>query len=304
MSRFAAAQTYPTRPVRIIVGFPAGGVNDVFARLIGQWLTERLGQSFVIENRPGASGTLAMDFVVRAPPDGYTLLLTASNDASIASMYPDIRFNYLSDITQIASIALTSNVMLVNPVFPAKTVAEFLNYVKANPGKVNYASAGIGTVQHLCGELFKMMTGIEMLHVPYRGGAPAIADLLGGQVQVMFEFLPSSIEYVRAGRLRALGVTTATRVEFLPDLPTLADFVPGFETASWVGVGAPRNTPMERIDKLNHEITAALADPKTKARIADLGSMPFQRSSADLAKLIAADTEKWVKVIRAANIKL
>jgi tripartite-type tricarboxylate transporter receptor subunit TctC len=301
--RIARAQTYPSRPVRIIVGFPAGGVSDITARLFGQWLSERLGQSFVIENRPGASGTIAMDSVVRAPPDGYTLLLTASADAYLASLYPDLRFDYFRDISQVAGIALTPNVMEVNPVFPAKTVAEFINYAKANPGKINYASGGVGTGPHLCGELFKMMTGIDMLHVPYRGTAPAISDLLGGRVQVMFDFLPSSIEYVRAGRLRALAVTTAARNEFLPDVPTVADFVPGFEASLWLGVGAPRNTPAAVIDKLNKEINSALADAKMKTRLADLAATVLPGSRADFGKLIAEETEKWGKVIRAANIK-
>jgi tripartite-type tricarboxylate transporter receptor subunit TctC len=299
----AAAQTYPTRPVRIIVGFPAGGVNDIFARLIGQWLSERLGQSFVIENRPGASGTIAVDAVVRAAPDGYTLLLTSGNDALSESLYPDVRFNYIRDIAPVASIALTSNVMEVNPAFPAKTVPEFIDYAKADPGKINYASGGIGTFQHLCAELFKMMTGIDMLHVPYRGGAPAIADLLGGQVQVMFDFLPSSIEHIRAGKLRALAVTTPTRMELLPDVPTVASFLPGYESSSWWGVGAPKNTRADIIDRLNREINAALADPRMRARIAEFGAMAFPGSTGEFAKLIAADTEKWVKVIRAANIK-
>jgi tripartite-type tricarboxylate transporter receptor subunit TctC len=300
----ATAQTYPTRPVRIIVGFPAGGVSDIFARLIGQWLSERLSQSFVVENRPGASGTIAMDGVVRARPDGYTLYLTSSGDATLTSLYPELRFSYIRDITQVASIAVTSNVMEVNPAFPAKTVPEFIDYAKANPGKINYASGGTGTLQHLCGELFKMMTGIDMVHVAYRGAAPAIADLLGGQVQVMFDFLPSSIEYVRAGRLRAVALTAATRLESLQDVPTVADFVPGFEAAIWFGLGAPRNTPTEIIDQLNREINAALSDPRMRGRIADLGSVAFPSSPAELATSIAANTEKWAKVIRTANIKL
>jgi tripartite-type tricarboxylate transporter receptor subunit TctC len=304
ISRVAGAQTYPSRPVRIIVGFPAGGVSDIFARLIGQWLSKRLGQSFVIENRPGAGGTIAVDAVVHAAPDGYTLLLTAGNDPLSESLYPDVRFNYIRDISPVASIALTPNVMEVNPLFAAKTVPEFINYAKANPGKINFASAGVGTGQHLCGELFKMMTGIDMVHVPYRGGAPAIADLLGGQVQVMFDFLPSSIEHIRAGKLRALAVTTPRRMELLPDVPTVASFLPGYEANSWWGVGAPKNTPTDIIEKLNREINASLVDPTMKARIADLGAVAFPGSSADFTKLIAADTDKWVKVIRVANIKL
>jgi tripartite-type tricarboxylate transporter receptor subunit TctC len=305
VSRIARAQTYPTRRVRLIVGFPAGGVNDIFARLIGQWLSERLGQSFVIENRPGASGTIAVDLVVRAAPDGYTLLLTSGNDPLSESLYSDVRFNYVRDISPVASIALTPNVMEVNPVFPAKTVPEFIDYAKANPGKINFASGGIGTGQHLCGELFKMMTGIDMLHVPYRGGAPAIADLLGGQVQVMFDFLTSSIEYIRAGRLRALAVLSTARLAVLPEIATMSEFIPGYEAGSWwEGVGAPRNTPAVIIDMLNREINAALADPRMKARIADLGAVALPGSTAEFAKLIVADAEKWLKVIRTANIKL
>jgi tripartite-type tricarboxylate transporter receptor subunit TctC len=291
-SRVARAQAYPMRPVRIVAGYPAGGVTDIYARLIGQWLSERLGQPFIVENRPGASGTIAVDSVVRAPPDGYTLLLTAANDAYNDSLYPDLRFNYVRDISPVASIALTPSVMEVNPSLPAKTVLEFINYAKTNPGKINFASAGIGTPQHVCGELFKMMTGVDMTHVPYRGGAPAVADLLGGQVQVMFDLMPSSIEHIRAGKLRALAVTTPTRTEFLPDVPTVADFLPGFEAISWFGIGAPRNTPVEIIDKLNREINAALADPRVRARIADLGSVVFPRSSAEFARLIAVDRDR------------
>jgi tripartite-type tricarboxylate transporter receptor subunit TctC len=303
-SRVARAQAYPMRPVRIVAGYPAGGVTDIYARLIGQWLSERLGQPFIVENRPGASGTIAVDSVVRAPPDGYTLLLTAANDAYNDSLYPDLRFNYVRDISPVASIALTPSVMEVNPSLPAKTVLEFINYAKTNPGKINFASAGIGTPQHVCGELFKMMTGVDMTHVPYRGGAPAVADLLGGQVQVMFDLMPSSIEHIRAGKLRALAVTTPTRTEFLPDVPTVADFLPGFEAISWFGIGAPRNTPVEIIDKLNKEIDAALGDPKIMTRLADLVAAPFVISPGDFAKFIADETEKWAKVIRSANVKI
>jgi tripartite-type tricarboxylate transporter receptor subunit TctC len=303
VSRIAGAQSYPTRPVRIIVPFIAGASSDIIARLIGQWLSERLGQQFIVENRPGAGGNIGTEAVVHAPPDGYTLLLTASADAYLASLYPDLRFDYFRDISQVAGIALTPNVMEVNPVFPATTVPEFINYAKANPGKINYASGGVGTGPHLCGELFKMMTDIDMLHVPYRGTAPAISDLLGGRAQVMFDFLPSSIGYVRAGRLRALAVTTAARNEFLPDVPTVADFVPGFEASLWLGIGAPRNTPAAVIDKLNKEINSALADARMKTRLADLAATVLPGSSADFGKLIAEETEKWGKVIRAANIK-
>jgi tripartite-type tricarboxylate transporter receptor subunit TctC len=305
VSRIASAQTYPTRPVRIVVGYPAGGVSDILARLIGQSLSERLGQSFVVENRPGASGTIAVDAVVRSPPDGYTLLLTAANNAYNESLYPDLRFKYIRDIAPVASISLTPLVMEVNPLVPVKTVPEFIAYAKANPGKINMGSGGIGTPEHVVGELFKMMTGIEMLHVPYHGAAPAIADLLGGQVQVIFSVLPASIEHIRAGKLRALAVTATTRLESLPDIPTMADFLADFDAPMfWYGVGAPKNTPAEIIDKLSREINVALADPRMKARTADLGAVVLSGSSAEFAKLIAADTEKWVKVIRAANIKL
>jgi tripartite-type tricarboxylate transporter receptor subunit TctC len=303
ISRLASAQTYPTRPVRIIVGYLAGGVSDIFARLIGQWLSERLGQSFVVENRPGASGTIAVDAVVRAAPDGYSLLLTAANDAYNESLYPDLRFNYIRDIAPVASIAFTPLVMEVNPSIPIKTVPEFIAYAKVNPRKLNMASGGIGTPEHVAGELFKLTTGVDMLHVPYRGAAPAIADLLGGQVQVIFGTLPASIEHIRAGNLRALAITAATRLEALPQIAALSEFVPGYEASTWYGIGAPKNTPVAVISKLNNEINAALADSRLKARIADLGAIAFPTSSAEFAKLIAAETERWGKVIRAANIK-
>jgi tripartite-type tricarboxylate transporter receptor subunit TctC len=302
--RIATAQTYPTRPVRIIVGYPAGGVSDIFARLVGQWLSERMGQSFVIENRPGAGGTIAVDLVTRSTPDGYTLLLSAVNDAYSEYLYPDLRFNYTRDIAPVASIALVPLVMEVNPSFPAKTVLEFINYAKANPGKVNFASAGVGTGQHLCGVLFGMITGVDMFHVAYRGDILAVADLLAGHVEVYFGNLPASIEYVRAGSLRGLAVTSAGRLPTLPDIPALAEFLPGFEYSGWFGIGAPRNTPAVIIEKLNREINAGLADPRMKSRIADLGPVVFPTSTTEFAKLIAADTEKWVKVIREANIKL
>jgi tripartite-type tricarboxylate transporter receptor subunit TctC len=304
VSRVAKAQTYPTRPVRIIVGFPAGGVSDIFARLIGQWLSDRLGQSFIIENRPGAGGTIAVDSVVRASPDGYTLLLTASIDAYSEKLYPAVKFNYIRDISPIACIALAPLVMEVNPTFPARTLPEFINYAKANPGKINFASAGVGTAQHLCGELFNMTTGIQMAHVPYRGDAPAITDLLAGQVEVYFGFLPSSVEYVRAGRLRGLAVTSATRLAFLADIPVVGEFLPGFEAVSWSGIAGPKNMPVGIIEKLNGVINAALADSAMKSRIADLGAVTFPNSIDQFSKLIVADTEKWTKVIRAANIKV
>jgi tripartite-type tricarboxylate transporter receptor subunit TctC len=298
----ASALDYPTRPVRIVVGFPAGGVADIYARLLGQRLSERLGQPFIVENRPGASGTIATDSVVRAPADGYTLLVGASSDAYNSTLH-NLKLNFMRDIAPVASIALTPSVIEVHPSFPAKTVPEFIVYGKANPGRINFASAGNGTPQHVCGELFKLMAGIDMVHVPYRGGAPAVGDLVAGQVQVMCDLIPSSIEHIRTGRLRALAVTTAKRSQALPDVPTLSDFLSGFEANTWFGVGAPKNTPTEILDRLNGEINATLADPRMKARLADLGSEVLAGSRADFVKLIADDTEKWGKVIRAANIR-
>jgi tripartite-type tricarboxylate transporter receptor subunit TctC len=303
LSRIARAQAYPTRPVHLIVGYPAGGVIDIYGRLMGQWLSERLGQSFIVENRPGAAGTIAVDSVVRSPPDGYTLLLTSANDAYNESLYP-VRFKYIRDIAPVASIALTPSVMEVNPSFPAMTVPEFIAYAKVNPGKLNYASGGVGTIQHVCGELFKIMAGVNMVHVPYRGGAPAIADLLAGQVQVMFDLTASSIEYIRAGSLRALAVTSATRSQALPDLPTVGDYLAGFEASIWLGIAAPKNTPSETVDRLNREINAILDGPGVKARIAELGGEVLTGSPANFVRLVAKDNEKWLKVIRAANIKL
>jgi len=268
-----------------------------------QWLSERLGQSFIVENRPGAAGTIAVDSVVRSPPDGYTLLLTSANDAYNESLYP-VRFKYIRDIAPVASIALTPSVMEVNPSFPAMTVPEFIAYAKANPGKLNYASGGVGTIQHVCGELFKIMAGVNMVHVPYRGGAPAIADLLAGQVQVMFDLTASSIEYIRAGSLRALAVTSAARSKALPDLPTVGDYLAGFEASIWLGIAAPKNTPSETVDRLNREINAILDGPGVKARIAELGGEVLTGSPANFVRLVAKDNEKWLKVIRAANIKL
>jgi tripartite-type tricarboxylate transporter receptor subunit TctC len=303
VSRSVWAQAYPTRPVHLIVGYPAGGVIDIYARLMGQWLSERLGQSFIVENRPGAAGTIAVDSVVRSPPDGYTLLLTSANDAYNESLYP-VRFKYIRDIAPVASIALTPSVMEVNPSFPAMTVPEFIAYAKANPGKLNYASGGVGAIQHVCGELFKIMAGVNMVHVPYRGGAPAIADLLAGQVQVMFDLTASSIEYIRAGSLRALAVTSATRSQALPDLPTVGDYLAGFEASIWLGIAAPKNTPSETVDRLNREINAILDGPGVKARIAELGGEVLTGSPANFVRLVGKDNEKWLKVIRAANIKL
>jgi len=304
MSPAARAQAYPTRPVRIVVGFPPGGGADIVTRLIGQWLSERLSQQFVIENRPGAASNIAAEAVVRAPADGYTLLTISPANAISATLYELSNFNFIRDIAPVAGIMRVPLIMVVQPSFPAKTVPELIAYAKANPGRINMASPGNGTANHLSGELFKMMAGINMLHVPYRGAAPAITDLLGGQVQVMIDNGPSSIEYIRMGKLRALAVTTATRWEALPDIPTVADFLPGYESSTWNGFGAPRKTPTEIIDKLNSEINAALADPKVRTRLANLGGAPLSMTPADLARLIADETEKWGKVIRAANIKL
>jgi tripartite-type tricarboxylate transporter receptor subunit TctC len=299
----AKAQDYPTRPVRLIVGFAPGGTTDITARLIGQWLSERLGQQFVIENRTGAATNIATEAVVRAPADGYTLLLVTASNAINATLYDKLSFNFIRDIAPVAGIIRYPLVMQVNPSFPAKTVPEFISYVKSNPGKISYGSGGIGTSIHVASELFKMMAGVDMIHVPYRGGAPAITDLLGGQVQVFFSPLPEPTEHIKTGKLRALAVTTETRVVALADIPTMGDYLPGFEASGWTGIGAPRNTPTEIIDKLNREIHAALADPEIKARLDDLGVTVFAGSPADFAKHIADETEKWGKVIRAANIK-
>jgi tripartite-type tricarboxylate transporter receptor subunit TctC len=303
MSRSAWAQTYPSRPVRIIVGFAAGGPTDVFARLIGQWLSERLGQPYIVETRPGASGNIATEAVVSAPADGYTLLLTAPANTINATLYDKLNFDFVRDIAPVASIVRTIYVMVVHPSVPAKTVPEFVAYAKANPGRINMASAGNGTPQHIAGEMFKLMAGVEMVHVPYRGAAPALTDLIGGQVQVMFDNMTSSLESIRGGKLRALAVTTATRSELLPNIPTVGDFVAGFEASARFGLGAPRNTPAEIIAKLNNEINAGLADPRIKARFAELGAEVIPGSPADFGKTIADETEKWGKIIRAANIK-
>jgi len=303
VARIARAQTYPSRPVRLIVPLAPAGASDIVARLIGQWLSERLGQQFVIDNRPGGGGNIGTEAAVRAPADGYTLLLVGGLNAVNATFYDKLNYNFIRDIAPVASIIRTPFVMAVNPTVPAKTVPEFIAYAKTSPGKINYASAGTGTSTHLTGELFKMMAGIDMVHVPYRSGGPALTDLLGGQVQVYFATTVSSIGYIRAGKLRALAVTTATRSEALPEIPTVAEFVPGYEASGWVGIGAPKNTPVEIIEKLNREINAGLADPEIKARLADIGTTPFAGSSADFGKFIAEETEKWGKVIRAANIK-
>ena len=302
--RAATAQTYPSRPVRLIVCYPAGGANDIIGRLIGQWLSERLGQQFIIENRVGAAGNIGTEAVVRSPADGYTLLLAGSFNSINATLYDKLNFNFIRDIAPVAGILRSTLVMLVNPTFPAQTVPEFVHYAKANPTKLNMASGGIGNITHVAGELFKAMAGVNMLHVPYRGGAPAMTDLIGGQVQVYFATISESIEYVRAGSLRALAVATATRSQVLPDIPTLGEFVPGYEAIGWQGIGAPKNTPTDIIDKLNKDINACIADPKLKARFADLGNTPLAGGSpADFGKFIADETEKWAKVIKFANIK-
>jgi tripartite-type tricarboxylate transporter receptor subunit TctC len=302
VSRIAWAQTYPARPVRIVVGLTAGSASDIVARLVGQWLSERLGQQFIVENRPGAGTNIAAEAVVRAAPDGYTLLLTASPNAINASLYDKLNFNFIRDIAPVAAISREPNVVLVNPSVPTRTVPEFIAYAKANPGRLNMASAGNGTTSHLAGELFKMMTGVNMLHVPYRGGT-ALTDLLAGQVQVFFPPMVVPIAQVKAGKLRALAVTTATRSEALPDIPTVGEFVPGYEASVWFGLGAPNGTPAEIIDKLNQETSAALADPKIKGRLAESGGKALAGSPADFGRLIADETEKWGNVIRALNIK-
>jgi len=298
VARIAAAQTYPTRPVRLVVGFAAGQAIDILARLIAQSLSERFGQQFIVENRPGGGGNIATEAVVRAPPDGYTLLAVGSNNMINATLYEKLNFDFIRDIALVASIYRVPQVMEVNPSFPAKTLPELIAYAKANPGKINFASAGNGSVAHVTAELFKMMAGVNMQHVPYRGAAPALTDLLGGQVHLMFDNMPSSIEHIRAGRLRPLAVTATARLEGLPDVPTVADFLPGFETSAWAGIGAPKNTPAEIIDQLNRETNAALADPKLKARVADLGGMVFPLSPAEYEKRVAEETEKWGKVVK------
>ena len=303
-SRIAMAQAYPSRAVRWIVGFPAGGGADIVARLIGQWLSERLGQPFVIENRPGASSNIAAEVVVRSPPDGYTLLLvTMPANAINATLYDKLNFNFIRDIAPVAGLTRDPLVMLVNPSFPAKTVPEFIAYAKANPGKVNMASSGVGASQHVAGELFRLMTGVQMNHVPYRGAAPALTDLISGQVQVLFDVTTSSIEHIKAGRLRALAITATTRSEALPDIPTIGEFVPGYEASNIRGVGAPKNTPVEIIDRLNKEINAAFVEPKINTKLADLGATALASSPADFGKLIEDETEKWAKVVKSAGVK-
>jgi tripartite-type tricarboxylate transporter receptor subunit TctC len=303
MSRIARAASYPSRPVHIIVGYAPAGPTDIAAHLAGQWLSGRLGQSFVVDNRPGAASNIGTELVVRAPPDGYTLLSVNATNAINATLYDKLNFNFIRDIAPVASIMRTTNVMVVQPSFPAKSVPEFIAYAKANPGKINMATAGVGSPPHVYGELFEAMAGVDLIQVHYRGGAPALVDLLGGQVQIMFEGITSSIEYVRAGKLRALAVTSATRWAALPDIPTVGEFVPGYEAIGWFGLGSPKNTPAEIIDTLNREINAGLADPTMKARIADLGGSPMPMTPTDFGKFIADETEKWRKVIQVANIK-
>jgi tripartite-type tricarboxylate transporter receptor subunit TctC len=303
VSRIAWAQVYPTRPVRIIVGFAAGGPADIVARLIAQWLSEQLGQPIVVENRTGAGGNIGTELVVRAPPDGYTLLMALSVNAINAAIYDNLSFNFIRDTAPVASIASIPLVMDVNSSVPAKTVPEFIAYAKANPGKINMASAGNGTPHHVAGELFKMMAGVDMVHVPYRGEALALSDLISGQVQLLFGTMLASLGYIRAGKLRALAVTTATRSDALPDVPTVGEFLPGFEARGWYGIVVTKATPAQIVEKLNKEINAALADPNMKKRLTDLGCAVFSGSPADFGKFIADETEKWGKVVRAANIK-
>ena len=299
----AAALDYPTKPVRWIVGYPAGGSTDILARLIGQWLSARLGQQFIIENKPGAGNNIGTEQVVRAAPDGYTILLVNPANAINATLYEKLSFNFVRDIAPVAGVIRVPNVMEINPSVPAKTVSEFIAYAKANPGKINMASSGSGTSVHMSGELFKMMTSLAMQHVPYRGSAPMLTDLLAGQVQVTFDNMPSSIEHIRAGKLRALAVTTAMRSEALPDVPIVADFVPGYEASAWFGLGAPKGTPPEIIELLNKEVNAAIADPNIRARLADMGGMMINGTPAEFGKIIVEETEKWAKVVKFSGAK-
>jgi tripartite-type tricarboxylate transporter receptor subunit TctC len=303
VSRVANAQSYPARPVRLISPFPAGGPNDIVARLIGQWLSERLGQPFVIENRIGAGGNIGTEAAVKAPPDGYTLLVVGVVNTINATLYDKLNFNFIRDIAPVASIMRVPNVMVVNPSIPASTVPDFVAYARANPGKLNMASGGNGTASHVAGELFKMMTGVDLVHVPYRWAAPAVTDLLGGQMHVMFDIMSTSIEHIRAGKLRPLAVTTTARSKALPEVPTVGDFVPGYEASAWFGIGAPKDTPAGIVNKLNDEINAGLADLKIKARLAALGGEAFASSPDDFGKFIGDDTEKWAKVVRFSGAK-
>jgi tripartite-type tricarboxylate transporter receptor subunit TctC len=302
-TRIARAQAYPSKPVRIVIGYTPGGSADITARLTGQWLSERLGQQFIIESRPGGGTNIATEAVVRSAPDGYTLLLVAPANAINASLYDKLNFEFLRDIVPVAGIIRFPNVIVVNPSLPVKTIPELIAYAKANPGKLNMASSGAGSTIHVSGELFKMMTGVNMVHVPYRGGAPALTDLIGGQVQVMFDNIPTSAEHIKSGRLRGLAVTSAARSHVLPDLPIVADFVPGYEATAWYGLGAPKGTPIEVVDKLNKEVNAILADPKSKARFEDLGASLLPGSPADFGKLLADETDKWAKVVKFSGAK-
>jgi tripartite-type tricarboxylate transporter receptor subunit TctC len=303
VSRAAWSQAYPTRPVRIVVGLSPGGSVDIVTRLMAQWLSERLGQQFIVENRPGAGTNIATEAVVRAPPDGYTLLIVNAANAINATLYENLKFNVIRDIALVAGMVRVANVMEVNPAVPAKTVPEFIAYAKANPGKLSFGSGGNGSSLHVVGELFKMMAGIDMVHVPYRGGAPALIDLLGGQIQVMFDTIPQSLDYIRDGKLRALAVTTATHSEVLPDIPAMGDFVPGFEAGSWWGAGVPKNTPVEIVDKLNREINAGLTDAKLKRRLAELGTTPLVFTPAEFSAFVRAETEKWARVVKFSGAK-
>ena len=303
VSRIALADTYPSRPVHLIVFYAAGGGNDIIARLMGQWLSQRLGQSFIIENRPGGGGNLGTEYVVRAPADGYTLLLSSTANTVNSSLYNNLDFDFIRDIAPVASISYEPNIMVVNPSVPVKTIPEFIAYAKANPGKINFASAGIGSSQHMSGELFKMMAGIDMTHVPFRGTAPALTALLGGQVQVMFASMPATLDHVRSGRLVALAVTIPKRSDALPDVPSVSEFLPGFDAEVYYGIAAPKGTPAEIVATLNKEINAALADPQFKAHLVELGSMILPGSPADFGKFLANETEKWAKVVKFAHIK-
>jgi tripartite-type tricarboxylate transporter receptor subunit TctC len=302
-SRFASAQSYPARPVRIIVPFAAGGGTDITARVIAQWLSDRLGQQFVIENRPGGGTNIGTEAAAKAPADGYTLLMVGTSNTANPALYDKLNFDLLRDFAPVAAVVRAPHIVVVNPALPVRTIPEFIAYARANPGQVNMASAGNGTAGHLAGELFKMLVGLNMQHVPYRGGGPALLDLIAGQVQVYFAGMPEAIEYVRAGKVRALAVGTAARAEALPDVPTVAEFVPGFESSVWFGLSAPRNTPVEIIDRLNREVNAGLADPRIKARYAELGSTVFPISPADFDRLIVAETEKWAKVVKFSGAK-
>ena len=303
LSTVARAQSYPSRPVRIIAGFAAGGGVDITARLIGQWLSEQLGQNFIVEDRPGAGGNLGTELVVNAPPDGYTLLLATVPNAVNATLYDNLKFNFIRDIAPVAGIIRVPMVMLVNPSVPAKTVPEFIAYAKANPDKINMASAGNGTAPHMAGELFNYMANVKMVHVPYRGQGPALTDLLGGQVQVLFATTPGTADYIRSGKLRALAVTTASRADVLPNLPTVGDFVPGYEASQWYGIGAPKSTPAAIVDTLNKAINAALANPAMKSRLSKIGGEPLPGSPSDFGKLIVEETKKWAKVVKFTGMK-